>query len=352
MPDTFAACSECFPERLAAFQKFNLSMVQDSPRNVASRIRWQPALNMLWQAPALGLKPRTLVDVGLQLCSERLRAERRVRRRTYQALLAFDVFFQQFRATRPDFATFFTNHVASAMHRYWAASFPEDYSEFGFDAGWVATYRNEIDFALRKLDGCLARLVALVERQPEYSLWIATSMGQAATTAQPLETQLYITDVSRFMAALGVPAGSWSQRPAMAPDTNVVIQRAYIAEFCQALERLSIDGAAVEWQRGAGGFFSVRLGQANVHARPAAASFDGRPMHFEQLGMAAVRIDDGSGTTAYHVPQGALLIYDPRRPVKSSARTQISTLDIAPSLLREFRVPIPSYMTPPKLTAA
>ena len=43
-------------------------------------------------------------------------------RRTYQAGLAFDIFINFLQSTKPAFATFFTNHVASSMHRFWAAA--------------------------------------------------------------------------------------------------------------------------------------------------------------------------------------------------------------------------------------
>jgi predicted component of type VI protein secretion system len=40
----------------------------------------------------------------------------------------FDIFMNQLERTKPGFTTFFTNQVASSMHRFWAASFPEEYA--------------------------------------------------------------------------------------------------------------------------------------------------------------------------------------------------------------------------------
>lgn len=352
VPDTFAAGSECFPDHLEAFQRFNLSMVQDSPRNVASQVRWGPAMRMLAQAPGLGLKPRTLLDAAGQLVRERLQPARRVRRRTYQALLAFDIFFRQLVRRRPALATFFTNHVASAMHRYWAARFPEDYDQFGYDADWVATYCDEIDFALLKLDRCLARLARFVRRQGDYQLWITTSMGQAATTAESVQRQLYITDLERFMAALRVPAGAWQRRPAMAPDTSILVELAQAERFAAGLQTLQIDGRPVEWSRSQQNFFSVRLGHPDLHRRPVAVEVAGQPSTLAELGLANVEIEDRSYVTAYHIPQGMLLIHDPRQSVRSTHRTQISTLDIAPSILRHFEVAVPPYMQRSRISAA
>ena len=352
VPDTFAAGSECFPKRLSAYQRFNLAMVEGSPRNVSSLIPWRPALAMLAQAPALGIQARTLFDTGLQVLAERIRSARRVRRRTYQALIAFDVFYRQLLSTRPAFATFFTNHVASAMHRYWAARFPHDYSTFGLGDDWVATYKDEIDFSLRKLDGCLGRLVGFVDRNPEYQLWITTSMGQAATTAEPLASVLYLTNVAEFMRRLRVPGTAWSRRPAMAPDINLVVAGAAADGFEAALQQVTIAERPLEFRRGTGGLFSLRFGQPDLSRHQHYIQLAGKAITAQELGLSNVSIDEQSSTTAYHIPQGMLLIYDPRRAAPAAGRTQISTLDIAPAILRRFAIPVPPYMRSSRLFAA
>lgn len=352
VPDVFAG-SECYPDQLAVFQRFNQAMVRDSARNVGKKVPWQAALRLLAKAPALGLKVETLLDVGGQLLAERFRPARRVRRRTYQTVLAFDVFLRQLKITRPAFATFFTNHVASAMHRYWAARFPGDYppQEFGLGRDWVTTYQDEIDFAMTRLDRCLARLLSFIQQRPEYALWVATSMGQAATTARPIGTQLYLMEVPRFMAALGVPPGDWSRRGAMAPDVNLIVAPQFVARFRAAVERLVIDGKPLVYQEKPGGFFSLRFGHQDLGREQGGARMAGRLISVEELGLANVVIEEGSGTTAYHIPQGMLLIYEPNQ-VSQAGRVQISTLDIAPAILRHFGVPVPPYMQPPWRLAA
>jgi len=242
LPDTFAAGSECFPKKLNAFQEFNLTMARESARNVETRVPWAAALRFLAAAPELGLKIKTFADLGGQLVSEKVQDWRTTRRRTYQSVLAFDVFMKQLETTRPSFSTFFTNHVASSMHRFWAAAFPQDYAEFGYDRRWVETYRNEIDFTMSKFDEFFSRLVAFVDRNPGYVLWVATSMGQAATVALPLETQLYVTDLERFTAAMGLQSEDWSRMPAMLPQVNLRVSESKVAGFRATVESLRIAG--------------------------------------------------------------------------------------------------------------
>jgi len=346
LPDTFAAGSECFPKQLSAFQDFNLRMARESARNISLKTPWTSALSFLGNAPSLGLKARTVLDVGRQLAAERLWSWKKVRRRTYQTVLAFDIFFKQLERTRPDFCTFFTNHVASSMHRFWAAAFPDDYDTFQYDDEWVRTYCREINFTMGKFDDELRRLLKFVDANPEYQLWLATSMGQAATEARPLETQLYVTDRRRFMAALGLDEDQWHEQPAMLPRYCFRVTPERVVPLIDRLSRLRIDGQSVEYKLTDENFVRVKFGQQNMHERGECATLDDRPIAFADLGLDNVRIEDRSSSNAYHVPEGCLMIYDPRDREPPRQRTTISTIDVAPALLRNFDIRVPDYMNP------
>jgi hypothetical protein len=140
VPDTFAAGHETMPEELSAFQEFNLAMVDTSARNVDSSVAVKPAVRLLRRAPWIGIKPATLVRLAAQLANERIEPMRRVRRRTTQVQLAFDLFLKQLCDKKPDYATFFTNHVASSMHRYWPAVFPDDYHAKKLPDDWRRSF--------------------------------------------------------------------------------------------------------------------------------------------------------------------------------------------------------------------
>jgi hypothetical protein len=158
VPDTFAASEECYPDALTCFQRFNLSMTAESTRNVSTRIDWKTAASFLARAPGLGLRASTALAVVGQLIGERRDPWRRVRRRTFQPVLAFDLFLKQLQATQPAFSNFFTSDgtqsepvsiVATRMSG-WRVSTPSaiidaSASEIG---DWVsrllsASYRND-----------------------------------------------------------------------------------------------------------------------------------------------------------------------------------------------------------------
>lgn len=353
VPDTFAASEVCHPPQLSAFQAFNLRMARASARNVSTGIDWASARNLLLALPKLGIRAETLVQVARQLAEERLRPWRRVRRRTFQSVLGFDVFWRQLRRTRPRFATFFSNHVASAMHRYWAATYPHEYERFDFDAEWISHFRDEIGFAMQVADGWLGRLVAWTEATPGAALLATSSMGQAATRAHRVTTQLYVRDVDRFFAALGLRAGEWVRQPAMEPDLNVKVVAEREEALRERLDGLVIDGKPVRYDPRGEGFFSIIFGQSNLGDRPDAIELGGMARSPESLGLENTEVDEQGGSTAFHIPEGHLLLYEPHaeRP-RDSARREVSTLEIAPFVLRQLGVPAPPYMveTGPLLT--
>lgn len=343
-PDIFAAGSECFPKKLSTFQELSLSMSRKSNRNVSSEVPWKMALRMLLSLPDLGFKFSTLCSTAGQLAAERFNSARRVRRRTYQVILAFDLFMKQLTREQPAFATFFTNHVASSMHRYWAAAFPKDYDAFGYSNEWVETYQHEILFTMDKFDAFLGRLLHFVDAHPEYVLWTASSMGQEATTAEPIESQLYLTDLTRFMTEIGLSAEDWSRQPAMEPDVAVRVRPGKCELMRTAVSKIVIEGEPLSVEEKENGFFNLHLGQQNLHHKECAAVFNGQALPFERLGMSVVKIDDMSNNNAYHIPAGTLFIYDPMDASAKGDATQISTLDVAPAIMKNYSIKVPHYM--------
>ena len=251
---------------------------------------------------------------------------------------------RQLNRTRPAFSTFFTNHVASAQHRYWAALFPGDYDDLQLSDDWLTTYDSEIEFAMQKADVFIRRLTAFADRNPDYEIWITTSMGQEATRAEEIETQLYLTEPKKFMAFCNVAEHSWSIQPAMLPQFNVSIDPDKAESFNETLEHATIANEHISFRRNGASFFSIDFGQVNLDPCQK-ARIGSRELDLGAAGLKNVEIQDRSGTTAYHVPEGSLIIYDPRnRAERVETRSQISTLDLTPCLLSNFDVAAPGYM--------
>lgn len=341
VPDLFAAGSECFPKKLQPFQAFNLMMSRESGRNVSTNIPWKDTLSLISTLPDLGFRPKTFIDITNQLIEERLDKWKAVRRRTYQSVLAFDIFFKQLKNNKPAFSTFFTNHVASSMHRYWAATFPEDYEELHVTREWIETYHHEIAFTMKKADEMLGRLVAFVEQNPDYALWILSSMGQEATEAKNIETQLYIKDKEKFMSLFGVQKHEWETKPAMLPQFNLVAKMEKSQRLRDLLDTFYVNDKKVDFREPSENYFSIDLGHANLDET--VIKVNNQIYTIEESGLENIEITDKSGTTAYHIPEGSFIIYE--KGISGNKEfVQVSALEVAPTILDNFAVQKPAYM--------
>jgi len=346
VPDVFAAGSECFPESVGLFQEINLSLSRESARNVDRAIPYSHIGKLLLNINELGFKASTLFDVGSHLVQEKIDAWKVTRRRTYQSVIAFDVFYKLLNRQRPDFVTFFTNHVASSMHRYWAALFPEDYENQKYEQEWIGTYNGEILFAMDKTDKMLSRLAAFIGHNPDYKLLIASSMGQHAIECEPLETQLYVVDKNKFMSMLGISdRADFDSLPSMLPQFNFSLVESKAGIFERSLSQLMVNGEPVIYRRLEGRGFSIDLGHPNL--KQTEVSLNGEIIDLNESGMENVVIEDKSSSTAYHIPEGHLFSYHPLFGEAAFAQEQLPTAEIAPLILDNFGVGRPSYMTRP-----
>jgi len=354
LPDYFDSGLAAYPVSLLPFQKLSLSMTRQSARNVSRSIPFRSALKFALNAPKLGLRMATVYGMAMQLVREAFNARLRIRRRVYQPLIMMDLFIKQLTEKKPEFASFYTNHVAAAMHRYWAASFPEDYGSDRLDDAWVSRYKDEIWFAMDKLDAMLRQLKRFVDRNPEYSLIAAGSMGQAAIPAKKTYDFLTITDTNRFMQALGAPPGGWQSRPAMVPCNCVVVADQYRAAVLKNIQTLSIGGQTIKRDQKPVGPLSFDerhhgdfqfFVQFDSFRGGDTATIAGKAHKLTDVGLGLMAHEDGVNCTAQHVPEGAVFVYPSAQHEKvSSVRKTVSTLDVAPSIMEFFGIEKPPYM--------
>lgn len=345
LPDTFAHTADAHPSALESFQAFNLAMARQSTRNVSRSVDLPSLARFLLRAPSLGLRPGTLASIIRQLLDERRESWKSTRRRTYQPVIAFDLFMKQLDRTRPDFSTFFTNHVASAMHRYWAALHPEEFEALDLGEEWQDRFRGEIDFAMYWADRFFACLVDFVDRHPEYVLMVASSMGQEAAHGERIETQLYLRKPGRLLERAGFGEGDWEQRPAMDPTVSLYVPEERRAALEDFLDSITIAGKPIEYSTENKGFFDLVFGQPDLDPAKDKLLIDGEEFPYEDLGFELTMIEDEAGSTGYHQPRGILLVYDPRDTASHPHQGTIETIDVAPALLQHFRLEVPDYMT-------
>lgn len=356
VPDFFAWGNECHPQSVAPFQDFVLAMARSSARNVSTAAPRDETVRFLTNLTRLGIRPQTAIALAAQLISERREPWKKARRRTYQTTMAFDVYLKLLRKSKPDLSTFFTNHVASSMHRYWAARHPSDYSSVSYSQDWQDRYRDEISWSVRQLDKQIGQLSAFVESNSDHQLWITSSMGQAATVADNVaQTQLYLDDLSAFMSHFGFSSTDYDRRPAMLPRIVVKISDSTrVEEFDAKTNNIELadaergqlalgEGTQIRVEHLGDGVFMIRT--------PVIQNYTGTECVIESerraltdLGLRNSTIEDESGQTAYHIPEGLLLVHDPASRSSEPGYKNISSLDIAPMALRTLGLQPPTYM--------
>jgi len=345
VPDTFAAGDECFPETLSAFQAFNLSMVRASGRNVKSGIAVKDATRFIQNSINLGLTPHTFLKLSNQIFSERFNSDRVVRRRTSQVEIAFDLYIRQLTATKPDVSFFFTNHVASSMHRYWPTVFPEDYEVGKFDETWRKQWSGEIPHAIKVANYQLQKLLDYCDSHGS-ELIVSSSMGQEAVTdAEPTEKEVLITNLRNLMSYLGLKAKDYEPKLAMSPQVMLSPKNEAVKAGLSKLKNIFINGRNIDVFETSTGDIRLEIILIN---QDSLSVYDGDiKIDPKQIGIDNVHLQDASSAYAYHIPEGILLHYKSSHFVENrSDKTwqPVSALDFAPSLMKKFSLEIPSYM--------
>jgi len=346
VPDTFAAGDECFPKDLSDFQSFNLSMVKANGRNVNSGIAVKSASRFLKNSINLGLQPKTFMKLSNQVLMERFNNDRVVRRRTSQVEIAFDLYFRQLQKTQPDISFFFTNHVASSMHRYWPTIFPKDYEDGKFESGWLKQWAGEIPHAVKVANFQLQKIINYCH-QTNSELIVCSSMGQGAVhDVEPVKSEVLITNLQKLMTYIGLTRNDYQAKLSMAPLVVITPLNEACEQALERLKRININGSSVDINRLQSG--EIRF-STSLQNQPSIEIMDGNKIVSpSEIGIENVDLQDASGAYAYHIPEGILMHYDPsstNQNKKQNTWTSMSALDFAPSLLRKFGLKRPSYMS-------
>jgi len=345
VPDTFAAGDECFPDKLSDFQSFNLSMVRANGRNVSSGIAVKNASRFLQNSIKLGLQPKTFIKLSNQVIMERFNKDRLVRRRTSQAEIAFDLYFRQLQNTQPDISFFYTNHLASSMHRYWPTIFPQDYEDGKFDSGWLKQWAGEIPHAVKVANFQLQKIIDYCH-QKNSELIVCSSMGQGAVEdVEPVETSVLITNVRKLMSYIGLSSDDYQPKLAMSPQVVITPLGEACEPALKRLQRIKFNGSSVGVRRTASG--DIRFETSLVNQTSIEILDGNKIIAPNEIGIENVNLQDASGAYAYHIPEGIFMHYNPLKLNQNNIEdtwTPISVLDLAPSLLKKFGVQPPPYM--------
>lgn len=332
VPDLFGDDPSTTPAKLQPIQELNLRMTRQSARVASVR----PGFADIGGAASFvrnGVKPSTWAEITMLAAQVARGAWNKERLRVAQALLAADVFERQVIETDPDLAVVFTNHVASFMHRYWAATFPEDWADgSGYSSEWVEKNAGELPYAMQAFDRILEQLTALAESTGR-QLLVVSSMGQKADTT--LETdrgfQAVIRKPDQFLSAAGLASGH-EVRGAMVPQLTLVATTESDADHIQGTMETFLGEGLDELMVAREGTDHVMTFTYKPAARASEVFLGGRWIDSASVGMSVEEVvDHRSGR---HCPRGVLLSNQ-----AESWPDEIDALDVAPMILERLGVP-------------
>lgn len=332
VPDLFGDDASTLPAKLQPIQELNLRMTRQSARVASVR----PGFADIGGAASFvrnGVKPSTWAEVTMLAAQVARGAWNKERLRVAQSLLAVDVFERQVVETDPDLAVVFTNHVASFMHRYWAATFPEDWAEgSGYPDEWVEKNAGELPYAMQAFDRILDQLTALAESTGR-ELLVVSSMGQKADNTLDTEGgfQPVIRKPDQFLAAAGLAPGH-QIRSAMVPQLTLVATTASDADHINAALDAFLGEGLDELMVAREGGDHVMTFTYKPAARENEVFLGGRWVDPASVGMTVeVVADHRSGR---HCPRGILLSGQ-----SEMWPDEIDALDVAPMILERLGVP-------------
>lgn len=313
VPDVFAPHYSCSPERVKNFHKFQLNMTKKSSRNVKRKLDLKDTIFFLKDAFQNGITISTFIKVFKQLLNETYDYKKSVRRRTIHSLLAFDVFFSLLNEKKPDFCTIFTNHVASSMHRYWEASFPDEFEKLNQSEKWYRDYKDEIFYSMSITDIILKKLCKFVNKNQKFELWVLSSMGQSPNKSYKVNNQLLLNHPENFFSNLFINKNEFKIKPSMAPIYVFDICNPKKIKNLDLLKHIKINGENIKFKIEKKTLF-IEIGQTNIQNYNLA--FKNKYYAFEKFGFKKEEIQDHSGSSAYHNPDGTLFIYPKEKDFK------------------------------------
>ncbi|HVA08405.1 MAG TPA: hypothetical protein VNG12_16845 [Acidimicrobiales bacterium] len=335
VPDSFARDSKTIPASLERFQSFNTSMTSENSFTSTDRLAPTRVATAALDLLAKGISPWSTYEVirhlGHEARDDRFKAARPI----VQVLPCFDVFWKLHRRFAPALSIFFTNHVASMMHRFWGDWVP-DYQSNGYAADEI--FRRFILQALDFFDHQLGVMKAWVDRNDETVLILAGAIGQGPIQYHPTNESYVLEHPDRLAAALGLhgPRAGIAMYPRVSlefPDGSE-LPAAWVA-FESAKGNL---GPMFSDLRIFGSTLAVEVAQYPGSDDPLSrevswSMLDGtaRQGTIDDLGI-VIRQRPGGGNTAHHIPDGAFLAYG-KGIAPDPSREKSSILDVAPSLL-------------------
>ncbi len=346
VPDCFARTPATFPASLERFQKFNTAMTSENSFAAERDFSARELAGVAFDSVRHGLTPWTIAKGIEHVVRERTDSRYKTRRPAAQVLLCFDMFWQLHLEHQPDLSMFFTNHVASMMHRFWGDWFPGYAEVEAYQADDV--YEGSIVYAMDLFDRGLGRAMRWVDHTPGAVLNLSSCIGQGPIPYRDMACTYVVDDVDRLIKALNLADAQdgiamYPRLTLLFADHDAAAQaigtiQSPVTSMGPLFRDIRLIGASVSFE------IAFELDIQQLPEEVTWTPFQGKASHgdIDSLGI-SVRGRPGGGNTAQHTPEGIFITYGDGI-VPDASRDEFNILDAAPSLLDLLGVVAPPSM--------
>ena len=339
LPDTFSPDSDAFPEQLEEFQRFNLAICKDNKAvsNPIKPILYLEFLNLLAK-DLISLKScfKTIKHITSEIYSSKYKS----RRSLLQPILNFDLYIKQLVKYQPKFTTYFTNHVAGMMHRYWIYLFNEKSNKDIFNKNSLIKSMDIADKQLKKL--------LEISKSHNYNIIVTSSMGQKSRNNISPSLDICLNSLSKLCKSIGIKPINYCELPAMQPDICIKCSNkealTLLRHNIRKIRDTKNNNILVERYEPIDLNLNISVVMTRNFYQDQIIMVDGVEKELGDTGFRIVNRDPG---TAYHCPEGVLFTYGDdlfNNIFKNLNNPVIDTTKIAPIILNYFDIGLPSYM--------
>lgn len=342
IPDTFSPKEQTLPKSLESFQRFNLRQVKQDGALASEVSLTTSVLSDFLGMIKSGLSISTVFKLALHVMREKINKDHKTYRSILQAIVAFDFYKKLLNDKKPQFSTFFTNHVAGMMHRYWKHYFPEDFNLSNLSSREIFLSQN-IEKAMNIADQQIGYLMRF-SRTNNYKLFVLSSMGQEAINRGVYIGEYRIDNFDRFYQAIGYNK-SVKNLMAMQPDFAFSFEKNEDLSLFKEKVLALVDAENIP-------IFTIKETEKtiNLNLEPSNSVLEKNKIYFkdnvlssEKLGFIKIYRDPGTG---YHQPKGICLIYG-QGITPDFSRREIQSAQILPTILSMFGIDRKEYMQSP-----
>ena len=338
LPDTFAPYPDAYPKKLEDFQSFNLSLTMRNkahPRGIENQ-DIKKFLKLVFSG-VFSLK--TIIKIFVQILLEKLNQKYKTRRSLIQPILGFDIYIKLLKKHKPKFSTFFSNHVAGVMHRYWKDSFPQDFGNQIHNKRDIFN-KLTLDLALNIADYQVGKLLDF-QNQRGGRVWVVSALGQEAIDWGDYIPEITLDSENDFLMKLDLNKSNYKFLPSMHPDINIECKSKlslnYLRKSLSSLTDTENSKLFHERYEPVFNTINFTINSTKILAKTKKVKFNNLTHKLSDFGLCFVKREIGTG---YHTAKG-IFISNSRSDIKILKKKGdkfINTINFYNHILNYFNI--------------